>query len=93
MKDLQIIYRLLIYSFRYWKHFLLLLFVALLGVGIEVAKPLPLKIIIDNVLANRTLSALLAQLFENSIALLNRLANFCFYNWIFRGSSGFADNS
>jgi ABC-type multidrug transport system fused ATPase/permease subunit len=72
MKDLQIIYRLLVYSFRYWKHFLLLLFVALLGVGVEVAKPLPLKIIIDNVLANQTLPAFLAQFFENNGASLSR---------------------
>ncbi len=72
MKDLQIIYRLLHYSFRYWKHFLLLLFVALLGVGVEVAKPLPLKIIIDNVLANQTLPALFAQFFENNGASLSK---------------------
>jgi len=72
MKDLQIIYRLLLYSFRYWKRFLLLLFIALLGVGIEVAKPLPLKIIIDNVLANQTLPAFFAQFFEHNGASLSR---------------------
>ncbi len=70
MKDLQIIYRLLHYAFRYWKHFLLVLFVALLGVGVEVAKPLPLKIIIDNVLANQTLTVLFGQFFENNGAFL-----------------------
>ncbi|MDQ3180097.1 MAG: hypothetical protein M3Q33_06210, partial [Acidobacteriota bacterium] len=59
MKNLQIIYRLLHYSFRYWKRFLLLLFVALFGVGLEVAKPFPLKIIIDSVLANQTLPTLI----------------------------------
>ncbi len=72
MKDLQIIYRLLLYSFRYWKHFLLLLFVSLLGVGVEVAKSLPLKIIIDNVLANQTLPAFFAQFFENNGASLSK---------------------
>ncbi|MDQ3749286.1 MAG: ABC transporter ATP-binding protein/permease [Acidobacteriota bacterium] len=51
---------------------MLLLFVALLGVGVEVAKPLPLKIIIDNVLANQTLPALFAQFFENNGASLSK---------------------
>ena len=51
---------------------MLLLFIALLGVGIEVAKPLPLKIIIDNVLANQTLPAFFAQFFEHNGASLSR---------------------
>ncbi len=51
---------------------MLLLLVALFGVGIEVAKPLPLKIIIDNVLANQTLPAFFAQFFENNGALLSK---------------------
>jgi ABC-type multidrug transport system fused ATPase/permease subunit len=72
MKDIQIIYRLLHYSFRYWKRFLALLVVALFGVGVEVAKPLPLKIIIDNVLANQKLPAFFAQFFENSGAALTK---------------------
>ncbi len=93
MKDLQIIYRLHLYSFRYWKRFLLLLLVALFGGGVEVAKPLPLKIIIDNVLANQTLPAFFARFFENSLALPNHLANICFYIRFFRGNSAFADNS
>ncbi len=72
MKDLQIIYRLLHYSLRYWKRFLLLLFVALFGVGLEVAKPLALKIIIGNVPANQRLPALLGQFFENNGASLSK---------------------
>lgn len=72
MKDLQIIYRLLVYSFRYWTHFLLLLLIALFGVGLDVAKPFTLKIIIDSVLANQTLPAFFAQFFENNGASLSK---------------------
>lgn len=64
MQSLKVIYRLLRYSSRYWKHFLLLVLVALIGVGVEVAKPLPLKLIIDNVLGNEPVPALLARTLE-----------------------------
>lgn len=72
MKDLQVIYRLLLYSFRYWKRFLLLLFVALSGVVLEVAKPFPFKIIIDNVLSNQKLPPFIAAFFENNGVSLSR---------------------
>lgn len=72
MKDLQILWRLLRYSARYWKRFLVILSVALFGVGIEVAKPLPLKIVLDNVLANKPLPVFLAQFFENNAVSLSQ---------------------
>ena len=71
MKDLQIIWRLLHYSARYWKRFLVILSVALFGVGVEVAKPLPLKIVLDSVLANQPLPAFLTQFFGNSVVSLS----------------------
>ena len=49
-----------------------LLVVALFGVGVEVAKPLPLKIIIDNVLTNQTLPAFFALFFENNGTALTK---------------------
>jgi len=72
MKDLQILWRLFHYSSRYWKRFLVLLSVALFGVVIEVAKPLPFKIVLDNVLANQPLPAFVAQFFNNDALFLTK---------------------
>lgn len=72
MKNLQILWRLLGYSARYWRRFVFLLVVALFGVVIEVAKPLPLKIIIDSVLASQPIPAMLAQFFGRDAILLNK---------------------
>lgn len=72
MKDLQILWRLLGYSARYWKRFLIILSLALFSVVIEVAKPLPLKIILDNVLSNQPFPIFLTQFFDINAALFPR---------------------
>ncbi len=72
MKDLRIIWRLLGYTARYWKRFLIVLSIALFGVGLEVAKPLPLKIVLDNVLGNQPLPVFITQFFGNVAASLSQ---------------------
>ncbi len=72
MKDLRILWRLFLYSSRYWKRFSVLLFMALFGVVIEVARPLPLKIIIDSVLASQPIPAMLSRFLGLSANLLNK---------------------
>lgn len=62
MGDVRVVYRLLQYSFRYWQRFILLLFVALIGVVLEVAKPWPLKLIIDSVLSDHPIPSIIGGL-------------------------------
>ncbi|MDQ3710871.1 MAG: ABC transporter transmembrane domain-containing protein, partial [Acidobacteriota bacterium] len=69
---MQILWRLLGYSARYWRRFAFLLVVALFGVVIEVAKPLPLKIIIDSVLASQPIPAMLSRFLGRGVILLNK---------------------
>ncbi len=55
MKNTYIIKRLLGYVRHYRARMTLLVFIALIGVAFEVAKPLPIKIVIDNVLMSQPL--------------------------------------
>ena len=55
MKNLYVIKKLIAYVFRYKVKLVLLIFISQLGILFIVAKPLPIKIIIDNVLIGRTL--------------------------------------
>ncbi len=66
MKDIQIISRLLKYVLRYRNSLPLLIPIALLGVILEISKPLPIKVIFDYVLAKQPMPAFLAQLFAES---------------------------
>ena len=49
MKNVYVIKRLLRYVSQYKQQLFILLLVGLIGVVFEVAKPLPLKLVIDNV--------------------------------------------
>ncbi len=59
MKNTQVIKRLFGYVSDYKVRLAILLFIALIGVVFEVAKPLPIKIVIDNVLSGQPLPAFL----------------------------------
>jgi ATP-binding cassette subfamily B protein len=61
MKNTQVIRRLFTYVSHYKSRLLFLLLIALLGIVFEVAKPLPIKIVIDNVLSGQPLPAFLQQ--------------------------------
>lgn len=55
MRTVQLFARLWRYVFHYTGQLLLLIFIGLIGVGFEVLKPLPIKLVIDNVLATNPL--------------------------------------
>lgn len=59
MKNTQVIKRLFGYVSIYKARLILLLFIAVIGVAFEVAKPLPIKIVIDNVLSGQPLPGFL----------------------------------
>ena len=59
MKNVQVIKRLFGYVSSYKSRLIILMFIALIGVAFEVAKPLPIKIVIDNVLSGQPLPAFL----------------------------------
>ena len=61
MRTVQLITRLSQYVFRYPVKLLLLIFIGLIGVVFEVLKPLPIKLVIDNVLGHQPLPAVVKQ--------------------------------
>src|SRR5688572_16492210 len=64
MKPTKVIKRLFSYVARYRLKMILLAAVSLAGVAFEVLRPLPVKLIIDNVLANNPTPAILESLFK-----------------------------
>ncbi len=72
MKRFYVLKRLWSYISKYKARLLLLAFLGLLGVLFEVAKPLPIKLVIDNVLSDRPLPSLVQTLFFNSPLLANK---------------------
>lgn len=72
MNRLYIFKRLWSYISRYNARLLLLAFLGLLGVMFEVAKPLPVKLVIDNVLSNQPLPGIVKQFFFNAAFLENK---------------------
>jgi len=59
MKNIQVIKRLFGYITVYKTKLVLLILIGLVGVAFEIAKPLPIKIVIDNVLSGQPLPAFL----------------------------------
>lgn len=59
MKNIYVIKRLLRYVAQYKGKLFVLIFIGLIGVFFEVAKPLPIKIVIDNVLSGHSLPGFL----------------------------------
>jgi ABC-type multidrug transport system fused ATPase/permease subunit len=66
MKNFGIIKRLARYATLYKAKLLLLIMVGLAGVVFEVAKPLPIKIVVDNVLDDKPLPAFISGLLGNA---------------------------
>ena len=59
MKNIQVIRRLFRYVSKYKARLIILILIGLIGVAFEVAKPLPIKIVIDNVLTGQPLHPIL----------------------------------
>ena len=55
MNNIHVLKRLLRYVAKYTGKLIILILIGLIGVAFEVAKPLPVKIVIDNVLAGQPL--------------------------------------
>lgn len=72
MKRFYVLKRLFHYVKQHKLRLLLLALVSLLGVSFEVAKPLPIKLVIDNVLSDRPLPSFLQSLFHNNAFLQNK---------------------
>ncbi|KAA9332321.1 ABC transporter ATP-binding protein [Hymenobacter busanensis] len=62
MNTVQLLARLSRYVFRYAGQLVFLIIIGLLGVVFEVLKPLPIKLVIDNVLGSQPVPALLTRL-------------------------------
>src|SRR6266567_74783 len=58
--------RLFQYIFQYKSKLIAVALISLLGVGFEIVKPLPIKIIIDNILSDRPLPAIFYKVFAHS---------------------------
>ncbi len=66
MGKLYVFVRLWSYIAKYKSRLLLIGSLGLLGIGFEVAKPLPVKLVIDNVLSNHPLPAFILDIFRNT---------------------------
>jgi ATP-binding cassette subfamily B protein len=71
MKKLYVLKRLLGYVEKYKVRLLLIALLGLVSVLFEIAKPLPIKLVIDNVLSNHPLPAILYEFFPNGSILRN----------------------
>jgi len=72
MKNIQVIKRLFHYVSPYKKRLILLISIGLIGVVFEVAKPLPIKIVIDNVLDHKPIPGFIRDFIGNSPVFENR---------------------
>ncbi|GAB2524410.1 ABC transporter ATP-binding protein [Spirosoma aerophilum] len=72
MNNIQLLVRLFRYVSPYWSKLAGLIAIALIGVGFEVMKPLPLKIVIDSVLGNKPLPAVAQQLLGITGSVANK---------------------
>ena len=66
MKTIQVFFRLFHYVSQYRLKIIGLVIASLAGVVFEIAKPLPIKIVVDNVLGNQPLPAIMRQIFTGS---------------------------
>ena len=67
MKKRQVFKRLFDYVAQYKWKLVFIILVSLLGVGFEVAKPLPLKLVIDNVLGNQPIPGFINYFFGTGL--------------------------
>ena len=67
MKKRQVFNRLFDYVAQYKWKLIFIILVSLLGVGFEVAKPLPLKLVIDNVLGNQPIPGFINYFFGTGL--------------------------
>lgn len=72
MNQLYVFKRLLQYVSKYKSKLLLIAVLGLIGVVFEVAKPLPIKLVIDNVLSNHPLPHFFSSLFSDPSFLQNK---------------------
>ena len=72
MSQLYVFKRLLQYVAKYKSKLLLIAVLGLIGVVFEVAKPLPIKLVIDNVLSSQPLPGFLSSLFGDTSFLENK---------------------
>ena len=66
MKNIHVIKRLFRYVSLYKTKLVFLILIGLIGVAFEVAKPLPIKIVIDNVLDNKPIPGFISQFIGSS---------------------------
>jgi ATP-binding cassette subfamily B protein len=71
-KRFYVLKRLLRYVANYKAGLLLIALLGLLGITFEIAKPLPVKIVLDNVLSNRPLPTVFVHLFGNGSLFENK---------------------
>ena len=64
--------RLFHYILQYKTKLVLVALLSLIGVAFEIVKPLPIKIVVDNVLSNHALPAIFNQLFNHAAILQNK---------------------
>ncbi len=64
--------RLFKYVANYKRRLFFIALLGLVGVCFEVAKPLPVKLVIDNVLSNRPLPAFISDIFRNTSIIHNK---------------------
>ncbi len=60
----RLCFRLLQYAVRRWKELLIVLVIMFLKTGMDILKPLPMKLLVDNVLNQKPLEAVIANLAE-----------------------------
>src|SRR3954453_14995546 len=73
MHSLKVYRRLLSYVMRYKVKLALLIGISLIAVVFEIFKPLPVKIILDNILSDHPFPQILSNFFRDSILLNNKM--------------------
>ena len=82
MNSLKIVIRLLKYMRPYWWRLTVLVLLSLLGVVFMVSKPLPIKVIIDNVLLKKDLPQVVSVYMEN-FGMSQEVDQLLFYSLVF----------
>src|SRR3954447_518689 len=73
MDTLKVYRRLLNYVLKYKAKLALLIGISLIAVVFEIFKPLPVKIILDNILSDHPFPQLISNLFTDSMVLKNKM--------------------
>ncbi|PKQ44564.1 hypothetical protein [Confluentibacter flavum] len=82
MNSLKIVFRLLKYMRPYWWRLMVLVVLSLLGVIFMLSKPLPIKVIIDNVLLKKDLPQFVSIFMEN-FGMSQEVDQLLFYSLVF----------